>query len=292
MNQHSEFMIDAHLHVWDPATGLYGWLDREPPVIQRAFCMDDARDHLESCGVRGAVLVQAADHDADTDRMLDLYDTDPLVWGVVGYIPLEQPDQAAERLTELRRREGLVGIRNLIHDQPDPDWILREDVADGLGILQNSGLPFDLVSVLPRHLEHADYLANRFPDLTIVIDHLSKPPIKSPGREPWHSLLRRAAANPKTVAKLSGLYPVHGDPADFTANDLKPFIDIALELFGPDRLMIGSDWPIAVVAGGYERVVSTLQDVITSYGDDVARPILSGTVSRVYKLPENRTVKS
>lgn len=276
-------VIDAHQHFWDPAGGHYRWLEREGPELRRAFGFEDLAPHLERHGVDATVLVQAEDSDADTDAMFAVANAHPAVAGVVGYVPLERPAEAAARLAVLETRDKLVGIRNLIHDQPDADWLLRADVAEGLGVLERSGLPFDLVGVLPRHLEHLDYLSERFPGLSIVIDHLAKPPIGTDRYEPWETLVRRAATHPQIFAKVSGLYPVSGAQTH-GPDELRPWIDIALDAFGPERLMIGSDWPVALVAGGYDRVWSNLVEVITGYGPDVATTVLGRTAATFYSL--------
>lgn len=277
-------VIDAHLHLWDPSTGWYGWLEREPEVLRRRYVFDDARPAMESLGVRGTVLVQAADHDGDTDAMLAEAAVNPLVLGVVGYVALHQPARAADRLATLRTDDAFVGVRNLIHDQADPDWLLRDDVAEGLGLVEAAGLPFDLVAVLPRHLEHVDYLAERFPDLTIVIDHLAKPLIGSDRRSQWYELMARAATHRLVVAKLSGLYRA-GDGPPAQDEDLRPWIADAIELFGPDRLLVGSDWPVAESAGGYEPVTGSVIRVVRDLLDDsAAARVLAGTATAVYGL--------
>jgi L-fuconolactonase len=214
------------------------------------------------------------------------------VLGVVGYLPLERPGEAVIRLAELQRRDKFVGIRNLIHDRPDPDWLLRPDVFDGLRLLEGADVPFDLVAELPRHLEHVAYLGENFPDLRIVIDHLAKPPIKSTGTEPWRTLIRRAAQTPRVYAKVSGLYPAVGSWSDHRPADLRPWIDVALAAFGPDRLMIGSDWPVSVLAGGYDVVWSNLVEVLTGYGSDVSVPILGQTAASFYGLAERSQDRS
>ena len=277
-------VIDAHQHLWDPATGWYDWLVREPAILQRAYAFDDARSALRSLNVVGTVLVQAADRNEDTTAMLAEANTNPLVLGVVGYVPLEWPERAAERLSALRDEPAFVGVRNLIHDQPDPDWLLRPDVAEGLGLLAELGIPFDLVAVLPRHLEHVEYLSDRFPELTVVIDHLAKPPVGTDRRQPWRDLMAGAARNPRVFAKLSGLYRHGGGPvAD--PDDLRPWISDALELFGPERLLVGSDWPVAEIEGGYGpvfgRVITTVCSLL---GDADAARVLAGTAARVYGL--------
>ena len=279
-------IIDTHQHLWDPSTGWYEWLAREPELLRRRFEFEDARPGLDELGVSGTVLVQAADCDEDTDAMLAQAHRNPRVLGVVGYVALEDPPRMADRLAALRVNPSIVGIRNLIHDQPDPDWLLRPDVAEGLSLLEASGLPFDLVAVLPRHLEHVDYLADRFPALTVVIDHLGKPPVGTEQREPWNALMRRAAAHPSVVAKISGLYN-QGGPLRPTTEQLRPWIEQAIELFGPDRLMVGSDWPMSEAVGGYAQVTGSLLQVVGSLGDShLTNAIFHTTATRVYRLPE------
>ena len=139
-------------------------------------------------------------------------------------------------------------------------------MIESLGLLADAGLAFDVVSVLPRHLEHVPVLAERHPSLRLIIDHLSKPPIGSVDHEPWHSLIARAAEHPHVYAKLSGLYPGE-DPEGWTTESIKPFVDHAVESFGPGRLMYGGDWPVSITAGGYQRVWQGLQPIFAALGD-------------------------
>lgn len=277
-------VVDAHQHFWDPSTGWYDWLDAHPPSIGRAFDFADLAPHLASCGVDGTVLVQSADRDEDTDAMFAQAAAHPEILGVVGYVPLHEPERAAGRLAELQRRDRFAGVRNLIHDRPDPDWLRRPDVLEGLGLLEAADVPFDVVAVLPRHLEHVPVLSDRFPRLTMVIDHLAKPPVGGSDREPWRTLIRAAAENPRVLAKVSGLYPAAGDLTGWTPDDLRPWVEEALDAFGPDRLMVGGDWPVAVLAGDYERVFGALLEIVAGYGPEVARPLLSGTAAATYGL--------
>jgi L-fuconolactonase len=278
-------VVDAHQHFWDPETGDYAWLANRPAQIRRKFDFEDVADSLARQSIDGTVLVQAADNDGDTDAMFEVAARHPQIVGIVGYVPLERPDVAAARLEELQSRGGLVGVRNLIHDQPDPDWLLRDDVAEGLRLLERAGLPLDVPAELPRHLEHVGYLSERFPALDVVVDHLAKPPVKSTQAEPWTTLIRRAAANPRVYAKVSGLYPAAGDWSDHGTEDLRPWVDTALEAFGPERLMLGSDWPVSVLAGGFDTVWGRLVELVTGYGPEVAAQLLGRTAVACYRLP-------
>lgn len=276
-------IIDAHQHVWDLTRSPYCWLGPHVPQWNRTFTFDEVAPHLDRAGVDATVLVQSDDTDADTDLMLEVADRHPRVAAVVGYVPLDRPARAAERLAELREDPRVVGIRTLIHDLPDPDWILRPDVDEGLGVLEQAGVTFDYVAVLPRHLEHVPTLSERHPGLRLVIDHLAKPPIGEDDVEPWWSLIAAAAENPLVHAKISGLYP-GAAPGTWTPDALCPFVDRALDLFGPTRLMYGGDWPISVAAGGYDRVFDGLARVLAGLSDADRAEVYAGTARRFYGI--------
>lgn len=277
-------IIDAHQHVWDKTKARYDWLGPHLPEIDRSIAFEELRPQLRAAGVDATVLVQSADEDADTDEMLRVAARTPEIVGVVVYVPLDRPQEAHDRLTELRRDTHVVGVRTLIHDQPDPDWILRPDVDEGLGVLEDAGVPFDYVAVLPRHLEHLPVLAERHPGLSIVIDHLSKPPIGLPGDEPWRSLIARAAENPRVFGKVSGLYSATADAGAWTTDQLIPVVDHAAEIFGAGRLMYGGDWPVSLTAGGYDRIWQALRQVTAGWSEGDAARLWSGTAREFYRL--------
>lgn len=281
-------IIDAHQHFWNPARAAYDWLTDDLAPINRAIEFDELAPLLAATGVERTVLVQSADNWDDTVYMLEVAGAHPEIAAVVAWVPLDDPAAAAERLASLRREPVFCGIRNLIHTRPDADWLLRPDVDEGLGLLEEAGVPFDVVSVLPRHLEHVPVISERHPRLRMVIDHLSKPPIKAPGPEPWRTLLARAAENPLVFAKVSGLYPAAGDPADWTADDIRPYFEEALGLFGPDRLMFGGDWPISVLSGGYVRVWEQLSRLFDELPARDREAITGGTAARFYGIPPER----
>ena len=283
-------IIDAHQHVWDLEQAEYAWLGPEAGVLYRNFGMDDIAAEFAAAGVTGTVLVQSADNDDDTEHMFAVAADASVVLGIVGYVPLHEPERAAERLAELVQRPLFCGVRNLIHDRPDPHWLLRPDVDEALGLLERAGVPFDVVGVMPEHLEAVLVISERHPDLDIVIDHLNKPPIGLADHEPWASLMTQVAANPRVRGKVSGLYSATGDPADWTVDAIRPILDHVLEAFGPDRLMYGGDWPVSLIAGGYARVWSGIDELLGGLDAADRDLILAGTARSFYSLPESETI--
>ncbi|WP_214325827.1 amidohydrolase family protein [Nonomuraea sediminis] len=269
-------IVDAHQHFWDLDKGSYPWLTPEAGILYRTYAPEDLAPELAEAGVTGTILVQAANSVADTDLMLAQADNNDFVRGVVGWVPLTDPAQAAEAITKYRKHPKFVGVRHLIHDEPDPDWVVQPAVLESLGLLAEAGLAFDVVSLLPRHLEHVVTLAERHPTLKLVIDHLSKPRIRDGELEPWATLLRRAAACPNVHAKVSGLV-TEADHERWTVADLRPYVDHAVEVFGPERLMFGSDWPVALQAADYRTVLGTARELL---GD--ADEVFTRTAARFY----------
>jgi L-fuconolactonase len=281
-------VIDSHQHFWNPSRVAYDWLGPDLGPINRAIEFPELAPLLAATGVERTVLVQSADNAADTAYMLEVAAAHREIAAVVGWLPLDQPDAVARDLPVLRANPVFAGIRNLIHTQPDPDWLLRPEVGTSLGILVAADVPFDVVSVLPRHLEHVPVLSERHPGLRMVIDHLSKPPIRAGDDEPWRTLIARAAENPGVFAKVSGLYPAVGDMAAWTAADVRPYLDTALELFGADRLMFGGDWPISVLAGGYLHVWDQLSILFDELTLSERTAILGGTAAAFYGISADR----
>ncbi len=280
-------LIDAHQHYWNPHEVRYPWMDPTDETLYKPYGPGDLEPFLRRHGIDGTVLVQSADSDEDTNFMFAIAAEHPHVWGVVGYLPLEDPVRSAERLAELRARPGFVGVRNLIHDLPDPRWLLTPTVLESLALLEAEDVPFDLVAVIPEHLEVLLELRRRLPELRIVIDHLGKPPFDAGPDAPWFGLIAQAAALPGVFAKISGLYPPHveGRPAD-----LRPWVDRALHLFGPDRLMLGSDWPIAELAGGFDPVWESVVTALDGYGTAVTDALRATTAITFYGLESRGTV--
>jgi L-fuconolactonase len=273
--------VDAHHHFWDLDSGLYAWPTSAEAAIHRTFAPEELALELRTAGIDATVVVQANDSLADTDAMLDAASRNPWIAGVVGWLPLSDLP-AAERELEARRGR-LCGVRHLIHWDVDSSWLIRPDVQPGLRLLSEQHLPFDVVAVFPDHLPLVPAVAAAHPDLVLVIDHLAKPPFRSPGWDRWVEAIRRAARYPTVRAKVSGLDTAAGP--GWTVDELRPAWDVALETFGPDRLMFGSDWPPCRLVSSYGEVVSAARDLVAELTSSEQARVLGGTATEVYRLP-------
>ena len=276
--------IDAHHHFWDIDSGRYAWPTPADGPIYRTFTPNDLRPGLDAAAIDGTVLVQTVNTLDDTDSMLATAARSPFIRGVVGWVPLVD-EAAAEGALDARSDDRLKGIRHLIHHEVDPRWLMRDDVQRGLAAVSRRGLAFDVVAVFPRHLELVPLVADRHPDLVLVIDHLAKPPYRADGWESWLRQLRAAASRPQVFAKLSGLDTAVGD--GWTVDEVRPAIDAALDAFGPDRLLFGSDWPVCRLVSSYVDVVRAVEHAIRSLSADERRAIMGRTATRVYRLAPN-----
>jgi L-fuconolactonase len=276
-------IVDAHHHLWDLNSGNYDWITPEHGILNRTYLPEDFEPELRKAGVDKAVTVQAADAAFDTEAMLDAADRFDWVAGVVGWVPMTSPDEAAAALDRYCRHPRFRGVRHQIHGEPDPDWLLQDTVMHTLGLLAERDLVFDVVAVLPRHLEHVPVIAERQPSLRMVIDHLAKPPILEGRMEPWRSRMADCAACPNVFGKVSGLNTA-ADMERWTAADLQPYVDAAVELFGPARLLYGSDWPVSLLAGDYQKVWHETNKCLAGLSADERADVLGGTATRVYRL--------
>ncbi|MGC1276067.1 MAG: amidohydrolase family protein [Planctomycetaceae bacterium] len=278
-------IIDAHQHFWDRSKAFdYRWLDApsmEP--ISGSFLPDDLLPHLSAAGVDRCVFVQTQ-HDLDENRWaLSLADRHDFIAGVVGWVDLAAAD-CESQLLEFKDHPKFVGVRHIVQDEPDDDFIIRPDVLRGLEILERHAVPFDLLFYV-RHLRHAATLAARLPELALVIDHLAKPRIKDQATDDWWPDLKAAAAFPNVFCKLSGLV-TEADHALWTPEDLRPYVQTALDLFGPERCLFGSDWPVCELAASYEAVFHALEEALGAISQAEHAQIFGETARRLYRLPE------
>jgi L-fuconolactonase len=273
--------VDAHQHFWDVESGRYAWPAPVDGPIYRTFTPADLEPELGPARIDATVLVQTVDTLEDTDSMLADADRHPWIGAVVGWVPLTDP-RATEAALDARPHPRLRGVRHLTHREPDPTWLLRDDVAEGLRVLTARRLAFDVVAVFPEHLKLVPAIADRFPDLMIVIDHLAKPPFRASGWPAWHDQLRHAAARPNVFAKVSGLDT--GAGPGWTPEELRPAVDAALEAFGPGRLMFGSDWPVCRLVSTYQEVVMAGEQLIARLSGSERDALMGGTAARVYGI--------
>ncbi|MEW2567999.1 amidohydrolase family protein [Streptomyces sp. NPDC047070] len=278
-------IVDAHHHVWDLSVRDQDWIEGpELAPLRRNFTVEELAREARAAGVARTVLVQTVTVAEETPEFLTLAESDELIGAVVGWTDLTRPDVADElaRLRELPGGRHLRGVRHQVQGEPDPRWLLREDVRRGLAAVAEAGLVYDLV-VLPHQLPACARAAERHPGLTFVLDHLGKPPIGTGEREPWATDVRALAALPNTVCKLSGMV-TEADPRSWGAGGLVPYGDTVLEAFGPGRLMFGSDWPVCTLVASYAEVVDIADQLTEKLDAGEREEIFSGTATRVYGL--------
>jgi len=275
--------VDAHQHFWNLQQVDYPWISPDDAALYRNFEPEDLKPELAGAAIEKTVLVQAADSPEETKAMLDRARLHPWIGAVVGWIPLIDPD-ASDRTLESYRGEGkLRGVRHLLHDEPDPHWVLQTRVIESLELLASRGLVFEIPAAWPNHLADVPVIADRLPDLTIVIDHLAKPPIKDRGWEPWAEQIAAAASYPRVYAKFSGLV-TEADHQGWTPGDLRPYIAWAIECFGVERLMWGSDWPVCTQAATLGTVHRASLDAIETRSREEVDALFGGVATDVYRL--------
>lgn len=276
-------IIDAHQHFWKLGMFEAAWL--EAPAhkpIHRDFLPADLKPLLDAAGVDRTVFVQTQHNVDETRWALGLAGEHDWISGVVGWVDLAG-ERCEEQLVALKDHRKFVGVRHVTQDEPDVDFIVRPDVVRGLKVLERHGVPFDLLFYV-EHLHHAPALARQLPDLKMVIDHISKPHIRDRRVDDWEASFRAAARLPNVSCKLSGMI-TEADWSGWTPADLQPYVAIALDAFGPERLMFGSDWPVCELAGDYQQVCEALVECLGPISEDERARIFAGTAREFYNLP-------
>ena len=270
--------IDAHQHFWRLSRGDYGWLTAKLAPIHRDFLSGDLAPLLAQAGVERTILVQAATTDEETDFLLSLAQATPFVAGVVGWCDFEAPGAAA-RIEALARRPGLIGLRPMIQDIPDVEWMLSPRIAPAIEAMIAADLRFDAL-VWPVHLPGLQTFIQRYPALKIVIDHGAKPDIAAGEHASWARGITEIAHNPAIVCKLSGL--VTEAAPNPSADDLRPYVETLLESFGPRRLMWGSDWPVLNLNGSYAGWRAMTEGLLAGLSDEDRDWIFGKTAAGFY----------
>lgn len=277
--------IDAHQHYWRIARGDYGWLTPALAPIYRDFGPDDLVPSLRKHGIAATILVQAAPTQAETAYLLDLAAAQPTVAGVVGWTDLAAADAPAQ-IEALAENPLLVALRPMLHDLPDDRWLLQPALAPSLAAMQSANLIFDAL-IKPRHIPVIDTVAMRNPGLRIIVDHGAKPDIGARRLDPWKSAMTKLARHSNISVKMSGL--VTEARPDWAFGDLVPFVRHLLETFGADRMVWGSDWPVLLLAGDYDRWRATSENLLAHLAASDREAIFGGNAARIYLGKRGRT---
>lgn len=278
--------IDAHQHFWKYNPTDYVWMTDAMDVLRRDFLPADLEPLLAATGFDGSVAVQARQMIEETDWLLGLADHHPFVLGVVGWVDFASPELEAQ-LERVGAHPKLKGVRELIHDMPDVDYATSDEHVAAIARLERFGLTYDLL-LKPPHLRPATALVDLFPNQPFVVDHIAKPAIGSGQRQPWEQELRELARRPNVWCKLSGMV-TECDWRSWRAEQIRPYLDIVLDAFGSDRVMIGSDWPVCTLAGAYGPVMAAVVDAVAALSAAERDAILGGNCARFYRLDEAST---
>jgi len=273
--------IDAHQHFWKYDAAEYTWIDDSMAALKRDFLPDESAREMARVGFDACVAVQARQTLDETRWLLGLAAEHPSIAGVVGWVDL-QADNVRDQLAALAGHQRLVGIRHIAQSEPDDRFLLRPQVVRGIRLLADFGLGFDIL-IYRRQLGSAAELAGRLPSQRFVLDHLAKPDLRSGEIDEWERDIRRLAAQPNVFAKLSGLV-TEASWARWTSDQIRPYLDVAFDAFGWNRLMIGSDWPVCTVSADYARTMNVVIDYVAARPDHERDAVLGGNARRFWNL--------
>lgn len=273
--------IDAHQHFWRYSPAEYGWIDETMAAIRRDFLPQDLSAALQKNDFEGSVAVQARQTLEETRWLLELAAGFPKIVGVVGWVDLCSPDVHAQLLS-FAENPKLVGVRHIVQAEPDDRFLLRKDFLRGISLLEEFDLAYDIL-IYTRHLPVAAEFVEKFPQQRFVLDHMAKPPIKAEEIDMWESGIRLLAAFPNVFCKLSGLV-TEADWQHWTPEQIRPYLDVAFDAFGNERLMIGSDWPVCLVAGQYGRVMNVVKDYVSLHCPEALDAVLGGNAQRFWRI--------
>lgn len=274
-------MIDSHQHFWQVGRFNYPWMTSDLGVLYRDYLPDELAPILTNNGVDKTILVQASNGLAESRWLLNLADENSFIAAVVGWVDLMSPDIDAQ-LVELTAHPKFKGVRHLVESEPQDDWLVQPAVLSGLRRLSTYGLSYDFL-VHTRHLKYVPQVAEACPELALVIDHLAKPPIAKNEIKEWSKGFKPLASYPNIHCKLSGLV-TEANWTSWQTDDLRPYVEFALDTFGPERLMFGSDYPVCLLASSYDRVLASFQEILTNLRDDEREKVFSRNAARVYRV--------
>ncbi len=257
-------IIDTHVHIWDLIKVHYSWLQGDTSILARNYLPEELYPQLSKVNVTSAVLVQAANNLEDTELMLSAAAQNDWIKGVVGWVPLEDPSKTQTLVENWKATQPYIkGIRHLIHNEVNEHWLLQDKVIESLKILAHHKISYDIVGVKEAHLKAAITIAEKIPNLNLVLDHLNNPPMTNQSElDVWRTNMKVAAQHKNIYAKISGLAMATGKFETWTSADIQASIEYALAQFGTDRCFCGGDWPVSLLAGGYIKTINAYREII------------------------------
>ncbi len=274
--------IDAHHHFWRFNQAEYSWIDERMKSLRRDFLPADLEPQLSVAGYSGSVVVQARQTVEETRWLLTLSTKYNFIKGVVGWLDLCNKDELKRQLDVFSKSGKFVGVRHVVHDEPDDSFMLRDEFLQGISILKDYNLTYDLL-LFPKHLPVAQMLVSMFPEQKFVLDHIGKPLINEKITDPWKEDLITLGNNSNVWCKLSGMV-TEADWQNQKPEDFNQYLDIVFSVFGPERLMIGSDWPVSLLAGKYQNVMDITENYISGMPDEIRRKIAGENCVEFYGL--------
>ena len=279
----NDLIVDSHQHFWQVGRFDYPWMSPEVDALCHDYLPQMIEPILRRNGVDQTILVQASNSFDETRWLLSLADENAFIAGVVGWVDLQSAD-VARQLDEFVARPKFKGVRHLVESEPTDDWLIQESVLNGLRQLSSRGLSYDLL-VHTRHLKHAKRIADECPELHLVVDHLAKPPVARGEIDEWARHLKEIALCPNVWCKLSGLV-TEANWANWRVEDLKPYVEMVLEYFGPARMMFGSDWPVCLLAASYDQVRASFEMLLAGLNEKDKRRIFSESAIEFYRIDD------
>ena len=279
--------IDSHIHFWHYVPADYQWIDTSMEPLRRDFLPADARREMERVGVDACVAVQARQTLEETRWLLDLADANRFIAGVVGWVDLQSPDVAAQ-LEQFAHHPKLLGLRHIVQDEPDVRFMLRPAFCRGVSLLEDLNLTYDIL-IYPKHLPAAAEFVARFRRQTFLLDHLAKPQIRRGELRDWQRGIRMLAEFPHVFCKVSGLV-TEAVWENWTADEIRPYLDVAFDSFGAHRLLFGSDWPVCTLAADYGRTIALVEEYLNGRSDADRRAVMGENAIRLWNLKAGEPV--
>ena len=277
----SQNFIDAHQHFWAYNPQKHSWIDDNMPILKRDFLPKDLLPHLQNCGLLGCVVVQADQSEAENAFQLANAQQNDFIKGIVGWVNL-QAENVEERLEYYSQFNLMKGFRHVIHDEADGDFMLRAAFLRGIGLLKKYGFTYDIL-IFPEHLPNTLKLVETFPDQPFVIDHIAKPPIKTGDIAAWQKALKNVAEQGNVSCKISGMV-TEADWKNWQQKDFTPYLNQVVELFGTDRIIYGSDWPVCQLAATYEDMFSIVKHYFSTFSASEQQKFFGDNAIQFYNL--------